>query len=340
MQSLVRTIINPEELNFETWNSFVLENGGFIFQSPHFWKIYRKQKHIKPVFAATLRNNQIQSLMLGYIQPEMKGKLGRIFSRALFHGGPVNRQDSLDEDIQQTINAVLLQVKKISVYSEVRNFMETESISSLISNNKFKFQDHLNILVHLSKGEEELFKNMHSTRRKQIRRGYKRGVTVELVEGYSESLLSELYSQLSGLYKDIGLPLAAFSYINEVAKDSMPKDLLKIFIAWFDNEIVGFRMVLTYNYVIFDWYAASDKNHRDKYINDILPWEVIKWGSNNNFQIFDFGGAGKPNVDYGVRDFKLKFGGELVNFGRYQYVSKPVIMKIGQLGLKILKSLR
>ena len=31
----------------------------------------------------------------------------------------------------------------------------------------------------------------------------------------------------------------------------------------------------------------------------------------------DFGGAGKPDEPYGVRTFKAKYGGELVNYGRY-----------------------
>ena len=36
-----------------------------------------------------------------------------------------------------------------------------------------------------------------------------------------------------------------------------------------------------------------------------------------------FGGAGKPDKPYGVRDYKLKFGGQLVNWGRFEKVHKP-----------------
>ena len=38
------------------------------------------------------------------------------------------------------------------------------------------------------------------------------------------------------------------------------------------------------------------------------------------FERYDFGGAGWPNVPYGVRDFKASFGGELVCYGRYRKV--------------------
>lgn len=46
-------------------------------------------------------------------------------------------------------------------------------------------------------------------------------------------------------------------------------------------------------------------------------------GHQNRFQIFDFGGAGKPNVSYGVRYYKMSFGGKLVNYGRYTLVLNP-----------------
>ena len=47
-------------------------------------------------------------------------------------------------------------------------------------------------------------------------------------------------------------------------------------------------------------------------------------------------GAGKPNEDYGVRDFKLQFGGELVEHGRYNNIFNPSLYKIGLLGIKIM----
>jgi lipid II:glycine glycyltransferase (peptidoglycan interpeptide bridge formation enzyme) len=40
------------------------------------------------------------------------------------------------------------------------------------------------------------------------------------------------------------------------------------------------------------------------YPNDYLVWQVLIYGINNGYQIFDFGGAGKPEVNYGPREFK------------------------------------
>ncbi len=91
--------------------------------------------------------------------------------------------------------------------------------------------------------------------------------------------------------------------------------------------------------MIYDWYAGADDSYLEYRPNDILSWSILKWGIKNNYEVFDFGGAGKPNVPYGVRDYKLKFGGELVNFGRFEIIHKPSVFKSGKIGLHIYKKI-
>ena len=55
---------------------------------------------------------------------------------------------------------------------------------------------------------------------------------------------------------------------------------------------------------------------------------MFKQCKNAGKTIFDFGGAGKPVVHYGVRDYKMKFGGKLVNYGRLTLVHNPIKMKL------------
>ena len=38
-----------------------------------------------------------------------------------------------------------------------------------------------------------------------------------------------------------------------------------------------------------------------------------------------------------MRDFKLKFGGELVEYGRNVFVCNPLLFELGKLGVKLLK---
>ena len=47
-------------------------------------------------------------------------------------------------------------------------------------------------------------------------------------------------------------------------------------------------------------------------------------------------GAGKPGDNYGVRDFKAQFGGELVEHGRFLRINKPLVYKAGSFVLKLI----
>jgi lipid II:glycine glycyltransferase (peptidoglycan interpeptide bridge formation enzyme) len=70
-----------------------------------------------------------------------------------------------------------------------------------------------------------------------------------------------------------------------------------------------------------------------------MVWELLKWGSENNFRTFDFGGAGKPNEKYGPRQFKAKFGGKQVNYGRNICVHSPNLLKISTWGYEFYRHL-
>jgi lipid II:glycine glycyltransferase (peptidoglycan interpeptide bridge formation enzyme) len=52
------------------------------------------------------------------------------------------------------------------------------------------------------------------------------------------------------------------------------------------------------------------------------------------------GGAGNPDEEYGVPNFKAKFGGELVSFGRNICVHKPLLLCLSKLGYRIYRFLQ
>ncbi|MBK9637322.1 MAG: peptidoglycan bridge formation glycyltransferase FemA/FemB family protein [Bacteroidetes bacterium] len=92
---------------------------------------------------------------------------------------------------------------------------------------------------------------------------------------------------------------------------------------------------------IYEWYIAGmDKECKDQYPSILSTWAAIAEGQKMGLNHFDFLGAGKPDADYGVRDFKAKFGGELIQYGRYEKIHHPLLMKIGIFGLKMLKFIK
>jgi hypothetical protein len=51
--------------------------------------------------------------------------------------------------------------------------------------------------------------------------------------------------------------------------------------------------------------------------------------------VYDFGGADKPNEKYGVRDFKAKFRGNLVCYGRNTCVHTPLVLHLSKIGCRL-----
>ena len=92
-----------------------------------------------------------------------------------------------------------------------------------------------------------------------------------------------------------------------------------------------------YQDTIYEWYVCGlHGEFKDIYPSVLATWAPIEYAANNNLSCFDFLGAGRPDEDYGVREFKAKFGGELVNFGRFSKIHNKMKYKFGELGLKVM----
>jgi lipid II:glycine glycyltransferase (peptidoglycan interpeptide bridge formation enzyme) len=66
----------------------------------------------------------------------------------------------------------------------------------------------------------------------------------------------------------------------------------------------------------------------------------LRWGRTHGFEVFDFGGAGRPDEPYGPREFKAKFGGELVDYGRDVLVHAPARLRVSRTAFAAAQRLR
>ena len=153
----------------------------------------------------------------------------------------------------------------------------------------------------------------------------------------SENELDTLYFILKDTYKRACHPISDKSLFNSVFTHLVPKNLGKIFFTCHENDIIGALVLLLYKQNIYHYYSGSLPDYSKFYPNDIIFWHALEWGSLNNYLLFDFLGAGKPDEKYGVREFKRQFGGALVNYGRYKKVHSPMKNWIAQRGLTVYK---
>lgn len=339
---MMKILVNDSNIiEVDIWNDYACEHyNGTVFHTLFAYLLFNEDPSLQS-FAISVTNNSGQTIGFaqGYVQTVKEGLLASFSRRAvLMQTLLYKNRESLD----YLLKALTEYIGQRTVYTEIRCSTPEIEMQDVYRDNGFIFEDHLDILVDLKPDIDSIFNQMSKTRRKQINRGYSRGVHIDIVDRNDLESIRSCYEIVANLYKKIRLPCPnweVFKYaIMHNPKHNEPFSVC--FAAKLDGLIIGTRVVLCYKKRIFDWYAGSMDEHYDKYPNDILPWEVFKWGHEHGFEVFDFGGAGKPNIPYGVRDYKLKFGGELVNYGRYKRINSPIKYGIAVRGYELLRKLQ
>lgn len=310
-----------------------------IFQSVQIFQVWKKTKNHIPFFTV-LENEkgEIIASLLAVIQKENQGFVGKFSSRSIVIGKPIYPAgDILLLDL--LLKAYNRYVSGKVIYSQFRNLSDyLLKEKDVFKKNGFSYEAHLDIIHNLDIPLDKQFSALHKGRRKNIRRAER--AEIEFREIIDDNEYNIAYDLVRSTYNRVKLPMPDKTLFTESHQQLVKQNILKTFVAVSNKEIIGCRMVLCYGDVIYDWYAGASDKHLDKYPNDFLPWKIMEWGSLNEYKYFDFGGAGKPGVPYGVRDHKLKFGGNLVEFGRFKKVHNKPLMKLGEVGFKIYKKLR
>ena len=298
-------------MDTKSWNDFVNNHpNGNMFQSVEFYQVYKNSKLCEPLIVTVLKNGEIYGLLLANIKKEFDNVLGHFSSRAIVLGGPlVKNNDS--EIMEIIISRFDKYVRNDVIYTQYRNLFKFDDQKDIFLQHGYKYTDHLNIQVDLTKCENELWLDVNSKAKNRIRGAIRKG-TIFKVEDSIETL-EKCHIILEEVYKRIGLPLPDIDYfINLYNILKQEKLKLIIFTAQNGENIIGCLLAVGFQDTLFGLYNGACKQYYDKLPNDLLPWEIFKWAKNNGYKKFDWLGAGKPTEHYGVRDYKLKFGERLL----------------------------
>lgn len=329
-------IINPKK---EKLNNFVSKNKyATIFQTGSIIDAYHSVPNCEAIsLAAVDENDEIIASLVGVRFIEKSGIFSALSSHSTIRGGPI----WVDSEIGKNAAIGLIKeydriTKKSTVYNKMVPSFNNNS-SEILQLCGYKFEDDLNFLINLNRPSKEIWGLISKSKRKCINRAEKKGVTIKEVENEDE--LRSFYKLHIKTSLDAKISTKDFKLFHNVYEGFVQSGLAKIFLAVYDNTYIGGRLILTYQNTIYDWYAGSNSNFHHLYPNDYLVWHVLSWGSDNGYCIFDFGGAGSPHKEYGVREFKRRFGGELVNYGEWVKINSPIKLRVAKIGFKVYKML-
>ncbi|MDR2824871.1 MAG: peptidoglycan bridge formation glycyltransferase FemA/FemB family protein [Prevotellaceae bacterium] len=312
------------EINAAQWAELV-ENSAVVsfFQTRECYAFYCSLSFLEPFVFAVSENEKLVGLICGYIIAD-GGAIKRFFSRrAIVPGGALLDENISDHALQSLLNTTAKILKNKVIYTELRNYNDYSKYKNTFRKAKFDYQTHLNFHLKIEKNVEQKFSE---SKIRQIHTAQRNGVTYcNTTDKYE---IEAFYSILEKLYNRLRLPLFPLEFFLKLAE--LPHG--KIFVVKHADTVTGGMACVTLcKKVIYEWFVCGSKiSDKQQYTSVMATYAGIDFAAKNGYELFDFMGAGRPEKDYGVREFKSKFGGNLVEFGRFLLICNKFLYKIGK----------
>jgi hypothetical protein len=314
-------------LDSESWDRFVESSpDANVFHTRSFYEIFAGSDKYNPQPFFLVEDGAPRALVIAVRHRVMGKRLERLTSRALVYGGILWSADCnhryVDKHTKTLIGAYDDFMGQRTLYSEIRNVEDATFQIIPMAGAKHQFVPHLNYLIDLRQGEDRAFGRISSSMRKSIRRLRKKGIDV--FEASDEGHVDRLFDLVAATYARVRVPFYELEIFRAAWRILGPSGVLRVTLARAGDTVVAARAALVYNGRVYDWFAGTSAEGYRLKANALLVWEMIEWGCRQGHRVFDFGGAGEPGKAYGVRDFKSRFHGDVVNYGRFVNVySRP-----------------
>ena len=332
---MCKIVSSKSEIDSQQWDELVVKsNTASFFQTRACYDFYSTLTFLKPFVYAVSEDNKLIGLICGYIIAD-----GTIFKqffsrRAIVPGGVLLDSTISSTALRELLNFVTNDLKQKAIYLEIRNYNDYSSYRSTFEIAGFSYKAHLNFHVSTPDVETAL-KQLNTTKRRDVRLSIKEGA--EWMETKKGDDIKAYFALLENLYKTkIKTPLFPLEFFERLLQ--LPQG--KLFVIKYQGNIIGGSVcVLLQDQLIYEWFVCGlDGQLKNIFPSTLATWAGIEYAAKNGYKHFDMMGAGKPDNSYGVREFKSKFGGELVEHGRFLYICKPTLYSFGRYIIEKLKS--
>ena len=337
-----RVVSDIERISLHQWKAFN-ENHihGSVYQSPDMYELFSRTKNFEPSVFAVFEENKIRGIVLAVTICEYSGLLKYLSSRTVVYGGPIveDNKDRLAV-LRLLLDSLVGGVRKKSVFIQLRNFTDWSNDLPVFKEYGFKWMDRLNYIVD-TKDRNDTWKGISTSKRRQIKTALKSGAKIIAPKDIHQ--VKEFYNILYDLYKHrVKKPLPDWSFFKSFYELNEEGKLGNIRLVEYKNKIIGGILSPVFvQETVFEWYICGlDFEYKKQYPSVLATWAAMEYALDNEIESFDFMGVGLPNKDYGVRDFKAKFGGEMTNFGRFGRINNRFIYLLTEVGFNFLALLK
>ena len=328
-------------LDKKSWQNFIDDQpASNIFHTPEMFQVFSLARGYQPTLWAVVNGNEQVLALLPPVQVTIAGGfVSQLTSRSILYGSVLCTPNSQGKQaLDLLFKAYQQEIKGKVLFTELRNLSDLSDLHPLLEKNGFVYEEHLNYLIDIGRPVEQILQGIGSRTRKKIRKGLRDNL-VQVTEVINRSELNHWYEILKKSFQHAQIPLADRSLFEATFDVLHPNGMAKFLLAKVNGATAACSLELPYKDTIYGWYGGVDRSYSNYFPNEMLMWHILEWGANNGYSVYDFGGAGKPDEDYGVRDFKAKFNGELVCFGRHTYVHSPSLLRLSEFGYKLYRQI-
>ncbi len=318
------------QIDRKQWDELVASSAtATFFQTAECYDFYASLACLDAFVVAVAENDKLRGVICGYVVAD-GGALKRYFSRrAIIPGGALLADDISEKALGELLLACKNLLKSRAIYVELRNYNDYSRHKTIFEKYGFCYKPHYDIHVD-TLDKTLLYQRISESKRRKIKASQ---TNLEIVENPNETEFSQFYDLLSELYqKRIKRPLFPKVFFEELEK----KEWGNVLVVKSGNEVVGGMAMVVWRDVAYEWFVCGNDNS-ECHASVMATWAGLDFANKNGCRKFDFMGAGEPDKPYGVRDFKMRFGGELHEFGRFLLVQNRLLFAIGKMGVRLAK---
>lgn len=292
----------------------------YAFQNCSFFNFFAAQKDAD-AYCFLKRDDDM--LIIGYVMAVvLKSTIGGKFGRRCVVWNQMmlfTETGNVAAELLQTLKTLL--ARKV-FFIEFRNFQTNRNLNPVFEAQAFNFRNHIGLRIE----HEDVLtahRELSESKRRQIRKSMAAGVSIE--RAATENDVQDFYAILKELYKTkVKKPLPSLHFFTSFLKHGPGLILL---VKKEQKVIGGVLLVTEKGKGVYEWYVAgSDVAYKKLYPSVMATWAAIEYTFENEYSFFDFMGGGKPGQAYGVRDFKMTFGAQKENTGRWLFTNYKSIL--------------
>jgi FemAB-related protein (PEP-CTERM system-associated) len=276
------------------WDAYVHRSDTTTFYHQIGWKniVEKTYKH-KSIYLISKEEGEINGILPIFFLKSI------LFGKKLV-SVPFAPYGSVCADNEMAENALIEKAKKITGdykanYLELRYFTMRKDNSEFSANNNY-----VTFLLNLTKDPDVVMNGFNNKVRNAIRKALRSDLEISW-----DNNLKEFYSIYSKNMRELGSPPHSYTFFNNLMHEF--SNHVKIIRVQMDSRTIGALFLISFKHTLISGWAASDKTYQKFNPNNLLYWEVIRYGCEKDYKFFDFG---RSTFNSGTFNFKKPWGAE------------------------------